>query len=283
MATLPGTATIYIVKPNGLPYAECFRDTANTVAWAMRQLGWSVQVTNDGPRPGTLNIYMAWHWLDTLPLPCSIIYNTEYLCRRWPPGDLHLAQRLTSLAAHCRIWDFSAANVAHLATLGAASALLPIGYAPALTRVPADIEQDIDVLFIGGISPRRQEVLDLLAEEGLHVVTGWQVWGKEKDALIARAKLVLNMHYWPWSALEEERIIPCLANHKAVLAEINPRTSFMPDMQAAVCSGLRDELPGKARYLIDHPAARIAYEQIGYQIATQRDILPYLHDALQGA
>lgn len=51
-----------------------------------------------------------------------------------------------------------------------------------------------DVVFSGVGSSPRQAVVDALRAEGIVVSWGW-AFGKERDLTIARAKVVLNMHY----------------------------------------------------------------------------------------
>lgn len=92
------------------------------------------------------------------------------------------------------MWDYSAANVARLAALGVAALHVPIGYHPVLARIERAAE-DLDVLFYGSLNERREAVLDGLEARGLQVASVFGVYGAERDALIARAKLVLNVHY----------------------------------------------------------------------------------------
>ena len=286
MATLPGkAATVYVVSNPGHAYAPCFLDTALTLAWGLREIGWDACVTTKEPRPGTLNIYLGWHWLSSLPLAGSIIYNLEYLPQRWPPGDVTLPDRLAGLAQTHRIWDFSTANTDFLRDrYGIDALLMPVCYGPLLERIPptAEEDRDIDVLFIGGISPRRQAVLDAMRRGGLNVQTGWLVFGANKDALIARAKVVLNMHYWEYSALEDERVVPCLANHRAVVAEVNERTTVTEDIRRVITPGTIDSLPARAQALVADPAYRAALETTAYNVALARDIRPHLQQALGG-
>jgi hypothetical protein len=54
------------------------------------------------------------------------------------------------------------------------------------------IEKDIDVLFIGTLLPRRQKIIDELAQS-LEIETG-NVFGRDMVKLINRAKIILNIH-----------------------------------------------------------------------------------------
>jgi hypothetical protein len=58
-----------------------------------------------------------------------------------------------------RSWDHGRANIDALARHGIAARHLPVGYLPALTRIPAAPVQDIDMLFVGSIAERRLKIL----------------------------------------------------------------------------------------------------------------------------
>ena len=99
-----------------------------------------------------------------------------------------------------------------------AASLVPLGYHKSLEIVPRAQEKDIDVLFYGSINERRKELLENLSEKvKLHVVQG--AFGEERDALIGRSKIVLNMHYYPTRILETVRISYLLNNGCFVITE----------------------------------------------------------------
>ena len=58
------------------------------------------------------------------------------------------------------------------------------------------------------------------------------VRGAERDALIARARLVLNLHFYPTAIFELVRVSYLLANGKAVVAECGPETEIDADIRA---------------------------------------------------
>ncbi len=66
------------------------------------------------------------------------------------------------------MWDCSAQNVAAIrqATGHPDVHHVPIGCMPQLTRIAAAPEQDIDVLFYGSVTPRRETVLQALDASG---------------------------------------------------------------------------------------------------------------------
>jgi len=60
------------------------------------------------------------------------------------------------------------------------------------THKPMKIEKDIDVLFVGNVTPRRQKLLDNLSQ--IQHIEICKAYGKEMTILINRSKIVLNIH-----------------------------------------------------------------------------------------
>lgn len=60
-----------------------------------------------------------------------------------------------------------------------------------------DITEDIDILFIGALNPRRQAIFDHLKAiaPNLNIVFKNNAWGIVRNELIARAKIILNIHF----------------------------------------------------------------------------------------
>ena len=72
---------------------------------------------------------------------------------------------------------------------------MPIGYAPELTRI-CPLEENIDVLFYGAVNERRGRALQRMKDRGLRTVVAFGAYGAERDALIARSRIVVNIHYY---------------------------------------------------------------------------------------
>ncbi|TRY16510.1 hypothetical protein FOI67_18875, partial [Geobacillus sp. LEMMJ02] len=93
----------------------------------------------------------------------TIIVNTEQIHvdeREWN-------DRIYFWTSRFETWDYSTRNLDKLQRVGIRDTrYLKLGFHPALRRIPADVDQDIDVLFYGSIGPRRQAVLDALAARG---------------------------------------------------------------------------------------------------------------------
>ena len=120
------------------------------------------------------------------------------------------------------VWDFSPRNVKFLRSMG----LENIHLVP--TRVPMrsyvldtyEVPQDIDVLFYGANHPRRNYIEKLLKKSRLNVVFRYyNLFDSDRDNLISRSKVVLNIHFWKESSLETHRIEYLCSKGKCIVSE----------------------------------------------------------------
>jgi hypothetical protein len=120
-----------------------------------------------------------------------------------------------------QIWDYSPSNLAFLERRGYRNVLrIPLGYSSRLERITHADDKDIDVLFYGSPNARRQRVIDDLQARGVKAENHFGKYGAERDALIGRAKIVLNVHQFDSPVLEEARISFLLSNRCFVVSEI---------------------------------------------------------------
>lgn len=113
------------------------------------------------------------------------------------------------------IWDLSAANAAKYG-----AKYVPIGWHPSMERFERSRDLDIDIVFSGAINDRRAKVLNALQERGLHVVVvPIRAYGRQRDALLARAKLALNIRFYEDGIFPVLRTAHLIANHVPVLSE----------------------------------------------------------------
>ena len=123
----------------------------------------------------------------------SVIYNTEHVTSSWIKREDTL---YLQLLRRYEVWDYNQDNSRYLATiLGKDVKFVRVGYVSQSTRINSAPVLDIDVLFYGSVNARRQVILNGLRSAGLSVHHAFGVYGRQRDALIARSKVVLNMHY----------------------------------------------------------------------------------------
>ncbi len=210
------------VRPPGYGHSECFREIAEGLKWAFQELGHAVALGDNTLDLAATNIILGAHLLgeaEALALPPNtIVYNLEQL------GSAELPAWYPALASRVRIWDYSELNLTYwsrVATIAPVSLVL-IGHAPVLDRISRAPEQDIDVLFYGSMNERRRRILLELEATDVKVHHAFGVYGEERDALIARSKIILNIHFYESKVFEIVRVSYLLVNGKAIVTEPSP-------------------------------------------------------------
>jgi hypothetical protein len=254
-----------------------------TVCYGLQALGCPTShAFNQIAVPGPQTILFGAHLLGAENLshvPAgTILYNLEQIS----PSSTWCSPAYLRLLRTFQVWDYSPRNIAALAGMGVRGNVkrVPIGYMPQLTRVPAAPVEDIDVLFYGSVNDRRAKVLDRLGEMGLNVVAVFGTYGRDRDALMARAKVVLNLHFYDTSIFEVVRVSYALANSRAVVSEYRPGTEIDPDLVDAVRLAPYDELASGCAELVADADARRALGAQGLARMRARDETTYLASAL---
>ena len=278
----PATDTTYHilqVRPAGYVHADAVTELAQSTYHALRRLGLAVR--NEGPAgPHDVPIVFGGHLLDeaaVASLPANaILYNSEQMTPESPwIGSAYLA----ALATH-RVWDYSQRNVERLRALGVADVrCVPVGYVPELVRI-APANEDIDVLFYGSLNDRRKAVLEELTRRGLKVVHLFGTYGAERDQIIARSKVVLNIHFYASRIFEIVRVSYLLSNYKPVVAECDADTEVDPDIRGAVHAVPYEGLVDACVSLVRDERARRELAARGHNAFCARRATDYLADAL---
>jgi len=268
---------ITIVRPKDYIHSDCFFEIAESLQYGLRGLGHSTVIVENTVNPATTNIILGAHLLtqhsiDALPSG-TIIYNLEQL------GNQGIAETFYCAADKCQIWDYSPLNIAKWNERHCLMTplLVEIGYAPELTKIVSVPEPDIDVLFYGSLNDHRRNILEHLEKAGIRVHAVFGVYGRERDRLIARSKIVLNLHYYPTNLFERVRVSFLLANSKAVVSEPSPDIG---DFREAIAVFPTEEIvDGCIRLLKDEPA-RKKLEAKGFEFFSQRNVSQILSRVL---
>lgn len=177
------------------------------------KLGYSVQLTkvieeNDN----SLYVIYCAFMLKSLPKN-YIVYQTEVSGSHWFNDDY-----LNAIKGAIAVWDYSPKNsesYSHEKTF-----IVPVGYSPQ-THFESRFctsNKDIDVLFYGSLNNHRKQLIDELKEH-FEVTVIQDTFGYEMSELINRAKVVLNIHYYPNAPIEQFRINEALSNRCIVVSE----------------------------------------------------------------
>ena len=248
-------------------HVRAFDEVADAVQAGLIELGHSCERSFGRAPESCTAIHFGAHLLppEARLAPGAVLFNLEQIVRGalWLTGDY-----LERLRRH-RVWDYSARNVAALTQMGVRDAAhVPLGHATALERIPS-AEEDIDVLFYGIYNERRLSLLRRLAARGwkVHCVNG--VYGGERDALIARSRIVLNLHFYGESRLEVARCFYLLANGRFVLSEESPDTGET-GLAAGMAFAPYDKIEEACAWYLERPAERAALAQVGRELLRKR-------------
>jgi hypothetical protein len=261
---------VVIVVPPGWPHGPVFAEIAETLVLGLQAIGHKASAAVNQFQPNALNIVLGAFNIfredfARLP-PRTIVYNLEQIddatFQTWPD--------LLPLMQTFEVWDFSERNIARLRGVAPRLFHLPVGVVPELTRIRRAPAQDIDVLFYGALTDRRQAALRAIRDTGLTVRAEFGLYGAERDALIARSKLVLNLHKHAAQIFEIVRVSYLLANRVAVVSEVSDETELPPDLADAICGAPYDALPEACARFVADEAARMALQERGFQRISAR-------------
>ena len=274
------------------PHMRCFEEFARSLAAALRALGHEVAAASPSGKGRLIMVGGNNGSYDPADqqIKDAIIYNSEQLAAiRTPQAFM---QNYAQYRNHV-IWDYSEANIAAMRRLGITRAVhCPLGYVgeehsslflPARPRVPFVEEQDIDVLFYGSIRGPRREILDALDKvEGLRVARLFNIYGDQRDAYIARSKVVLNLHFYPHGVFEIFRVSYLLENRKCVVTEAGGCDEGLEEFAERACAYVpRDQIVEKCVLLASDKVARQHFEYQGHEEFKKIDFVESVRRALE--
>jgi len=261
-----------------LDYNICIVHFAHSMAWwelaeliyySLSELGFNVSIQHRKMESNCRNIIFGAFVLEPefiKKVPSnSIFVNTEQLYlddqkSMWP-SDIY------EWAKNFETWDYSDKNIEKFIHEGINGVKkLELGYQKELNRIISTNNQDIDVLFYGSLANRRNKIINDLRAEGLNVKAVFGVYGKERDDLIARSKVVLNFHHYNSHIFEVVRVFYLLSNSKAVVGEVNDSTSidktFLNCIKAAPYKGLVNA----CKILVNDKTERVLLENKSFDV-----------------
>ncbi|MBI2307765.1 MAG: methyltransferase domain-containing protein [Rhodocyclales bacterium] len=267
---------VVLIQPPAYEHSGALAELAETLLYGLHGLGMEVDLALNECSPTGGNIVLGAHLLDEREMAAlpgdAVIYNSEQI----DEGSTWIGRPYVELLRSRPVWDYSRQNLERLRFLGVAGGtFVPVGYVPQLTRIPRE-EEDIDVLFYGCINERRKKILEGLIERGLRIEFLSGVYREPRDHLIARAKVVLNLHYYDANVFEIVRVSYLLANEKAVVAECGDTTDIDEDMRDAVRGVPYEQLVDACVELVDDAKQRANLARRGFEAfarRSERDIL----------
>jgi SAM-dependent methyltransferase len=271
---------IVLIRPPAYLHSEAFREIAETLQFGLRSIGHTAETVENVFDPAATNLILGAHLLSpgqARQVPGgSILYNLEQI------GSAQLQPAYYELARQHQIWDYDVRNIEKWNAMNCSYAPVhvPIGYVPELTRI-ATRPHDIDVLFYGSLNERRNRVLNHLRRLRVNVHSVFGVYGRERDELIARSKIVLNIHFYETKLFEIVRISYLLANSKAVVTECDSNTAIASGLSDGILAVPYESLVEGCMSLLQHEQERRSLEARGFRCFSQRKESDILSSALQ--
>ena len=277
---------VFQVSPAGYPHAQAFDEIALSLHHGLEALGHRAplvrRVEDIQGQPIVVGANLIGRFVDTthiadqLPRD-TILYNLEQI----DPNSDWMTDAYRTLLDRFRVWDYSPANAQRLQEMGVSvEGICGIGYVPQLSCIDQDVEEDIDVLFYGGMNPRRKSVLEALKARGLNVVIAANCFGEARDQLVARSKVVINIHFYEAKVLEMVRISYLLANAQCVVSETGVDRQEEAVFQDAIAFSSYEGLVERCVELVQNPAQRNAYARRAKTLFSSMRQASYLSERL---
>ncbi len=254
---LPDTAgfNLCLVSPAGDVSTHCLAEVAMLLSSTLASLGHDCVFTPNALMPDRVNILLGYQALPYTPDLARFTYIPYQLEQLHAQTGLFNANAAAILSSAAEVWDYSPANIAFLAERGIAAKHLPLGWHEDLHRFDQAPDKDIDLLFYGMMNERRMAVLRAAHDLGLKVEALFGVFLAERDEMIARAKVVLNMHYYPMRIFEAVRVSYLLNNACFV---VNEESEDNPYPRCGLIFAPAEDLAETCKYFADRAEEREA-------------------------
>lgn len=271
---------VTIISPPTNRHAEATREVAESIHFGLMALGHDSILSTRTDNPDRRHVILSGNLLPgySRPLaPDSILYNLEQVS----PDSPWFPPAMLDLFRQYQVWDYSRRNIEALAHLGIGGVRhLPIGYVPQLTRI-RPLPDEIDVFFYGSINDRRHRVLSALQARGVKVHAGFGIYGPQRDLLIARSRIILNMHFYEAKVFEAVRVSYLLANRRFVVSERGGDASEEADWTGGVAFGDYNQLADVCVNYLRHPEERQRIADAGHNLMLRRDMCAYLRPLIE--
>jgi len=238
---------VAIYTPENYTHSQAFNEVANSFHNAFLELNL--------PKDGRSLLFGA-ALMQNVP-ENFVIYQTEQV-----RDTLLITPSYLNILRTHEVWDYSLKNIEALEKLGIQAKHVPIGYMPCMSVI-SQAEKDIDILHYGARNPRRQKILGELWDSNLKVVHTFNCYGAERNALIARSKIVINIHYYDACIFEIFRVSHLMANEVCVVSETGNDIKLEEPYRESIVMCEYEKLVEKCQKLIAGP------EHVRQEIASQ--------------
>jgi hypothetical protein len=191
-----------------------------------------------------------------------IIFNFEQIAST--QSTVFVLPDYLKLMRNAFVWDYSKDHCDELQRAGITRCYhVPLGFCNEFDQQPAYAidwrDKDIDVLFYGTLTPRRNKVIEALRQRGIDVKAigfGNECWDVERQAYIRRSKVLLNIGAFEDAhTLEVVRLMPWWSAGCAVVSELREDSSRDERFDGAYLAAPYDDLVQACLSLLSDEAA----------------------------
>lgn len=284
---------VWIVSPPGYPHSPgAFMEVAVGLRDGLIELGHGAEIVTDHmaipkeSRP----IILGANLLDKIPMASlpdtciPIIYNLEQITL----GSPWMTNGYIDLLKIHTVWDYCQSNIDELKKLGITASLMPVGYVPALTCIPDLTHEDwlndqpLDVLFYGSYNERRMHIYNRLNNGSCSCHWAFGVYGAKRDALIARAKIVVNIHFYESKIHEIVRTSYLMANSKCIVSETGLDLPLEDKFYGSADFCAYENIAEHCMRLLKNEDSRKALAENGFKTFSQMKQSDYLEPLVGG-
>lgn len=203
------------------------------------------------------------HWPTRHQLERTIFYCFEQPGTDFFDRDVEMAQGPVGA-----VLDLNARSVAEFRSRGVSAHHAPMGWTSAWTHRGTAPQRDIDLLHLGSYSPRRGELLarsaPTLARHRTRLILGDHhrpnpdartnfTVGSDKWELLARSRVLLNIHIGDRPYFEWLRVVQAICNGALVVSEASEDTSPLRPGEHFASTAPAAVVPLAETYLDDEP------------------------------
>jgi len=279
--------SVKIIEPQGFFHTGVFTEVQELIISGLKELRHEVLSLDNYNQEDVRYIILGANLLHLISQSERPIFkkNTVIVNLERSGHDKAFDQNYLKILKDFEVWDFSETNLNRINfkyNLNIKK-FLQLGYVKELEKIKRYSEetQDIDVLFIGSLSKRRIKILETMAQLNLNVKHLFGVYGNERDKIISRAKLLLNLHYHEIGSLEQVRIFYYLINSKPILSEKSDDDKENEIYNDAVCLSDYNDLPWKALELLNNNDDLKKFSINGYKFIKQQNFIESLRENLK--
>ena len=215
-----------------------FKDIVNSLYHSLKNLSYNVSLTDkiiENDNELYILVGVA-EFCDNIPSK-YIVYQFEQTGVSYKNSkDIWFTDKYLKLLSNALyIWDYSNENIKYLNSEFKLynTIYVPLRYSIVMDGAPklTDNNKDIDVLFMGSVNDRRKKILDNLSKKYVVHIASNNLWDRERDLLVSRSKIVLNIQFYDNGILELARISYLLSNCSFIISEKGREDKLISEME----------------------------------------------------